>query len=470
MSAAAARTRIWLAALAACALGSTCAKSTPPAEGGESNTNWLRVCAPDDDCGDGFSCVCGACTVACQDDVTCEGHGGGATCSALPASCGGGGAKLPAAACLAECTRDEDCDALEGGLCRAGVCARRTNAKCPSIEAGVQTPRAVNAAVRRYDTVTGMRVAIVDDSGVYYFDQTGALLALPHGADVPVMLRPAPAMLPRPIAITALVSDGSRLYWGEAQQNIGPGIDPPSPPGSLHAIAKTGGDTATLLEADDETFTPLGVRADRIVVTGLGQALSLVATDGSSSEPVAYKINGAYAHFMDGKLYWTTPWAGSNDEVGYFNDVFRADVLGSGAIEDVVRIEGGEFRVGHGFVVWWQERTHFDPLVLDQNLVVLDERTGCAQPLPGVGLSVSSQALIDDRHAYWHSYNGLGGVSPDMPLEGVPLLRADLRSGALERLVTDGYTATVGHDTIGQTADALYFEADGSLVVIDKPR
>ena len=52
----------------------------------------------------------------------------------------------------------------------------------------------------------------------------------------------------------------------------------------------------------------------------------------------------------------------------------------------------------------------------------------------------------------------------------MPILRANLRSGALEQVVTEGYAATLTHDTVGQTTDAIYVNADGTLVVIDKPR
>ncbi len=463
MSATAARATMWIATLAACVLGGACAKSAQPAAG-ESNTNWLRVCISDDDCGDELSCVCGACTVACEDDLVCDDNGGGVACSRPPANCGGG-AELPASACLAECTRDADCSELEHALCRDGVCARPATAECPSFEAGVQTPDPVNATYERNEAVTDMSgAALVDDSGVYYFDQDAALFALPHGTDEPVMLRAPPAM---PVSITALVGDGSTLYWGEAGPPMGLTPGPPPPPGWLYAIPKAGGESTIVLQADDEIFIPLGVSEDRIVVSGGG--LSLVATDGSSREPLGYEVPDGYARFMHGKIYWTVPWEGSNEDVGYFHDVFRADPLGR-TTDEVVRIEGGEFLAGHGFVVWWQERTHFDPLVLDQNLAVFDERTGCAQPLPGVGLTVSTQAVMDGRHAYWESFNGLEGVSPGDPIEGVPVLRADLRSGALEQVVTEGYAPTLTHDTIGQTDGAIYINADGTLVVINKPR
>ena len=211
-------------ALAACALGFACAKTSQPATG-ESNTNWLRTCRSDDDCGDELSCLCGACTVACEDDLVCDDNGGSVACTALPDGCGGG-AELPASACLAECTRDADCSAIEDATCQGGVCARRVEPACPSIEAGIKTPEPVNTTFRRYDAVSDMtNSAVVDGDGVYYFDQDAALFALRHGEDEPVMLRPAPDMQ---VSITALVSDGSTLYWGEA------GAPPGSSPGRRH--------------------------------------------------------------------------------------------------------------------------------------------------------------------------------------------------------------------------------------------
>lgn len=333
------------------------------------------------------------------------------------------------------------------------------------MQASIEMPEPVEATWRRNDAVRGMGQAIVDESGVYYFDADGALMGLPHGADEPEQLAVPPST---PGSVTGLVSDESTLYWGLAGVHEGRELGLPPPPGSLNAIAKLGGEAKLLRQADDAIFTPLGVSDDRIVVkTGAG--VSLVATDGSSTVPLAYEVPSENLRFMDGKLYWTEPWEGSNDEVGYFSDLFRADPLGS-EVEEVVRIEQGQFLAGHGFAVWWQERTHNDPLVLDQNLVVLDETTSCTRPLPGVGLTVSSQAVMDDRHAYWHSFNGLAGITVGTPLESVPLLRVDLRTGDLEELVTEGYVADLTHDTIGQTEGTLFFRVEGALVAIDKPR
>src|SRR5690606_40896201 len=55
--------------------------------GGE--THFLKSCSPvEDDCGGGLSCVCGICTVTCDDDAMCS-QFPGATCVAESAGrCG----------------------------------------------------------------------------------------------------------------------------------------------------------------------------------------------------------------------------------------------------------------------------------------------------------------------------------------------------------------------------------------------
>jgi hypothetical protein len=57
--------------------------------GTDTNTNWLRHCDEDADCG-ALSCLCNVCTASCESDGECMGRGGEATCFAERASCAGG--------------------------------------------------------------------------------------------------------------------------------------------------------------------------------------------------------------------------------------------------------------------------------------------------------------------------------------------------------------------------------------------
>jgi glucuronoarabinoxylan endo-1,4-beta-xylanase len=102
-------------------LGFACHADNGPQVG--SQTNWLRACDRDADCGGSLTCQCGACTRSCDTSAGCDGLTG-ASCIASTDSgaigyCSG---LAPAAAglCLPRCT-DGSCP--DGQLCTAGVCS-----------------------------------------------------------------------------------------------------------------------------------------------------------------------------------------------------------------------------------------------------------------------------------------------------------------------------------------------------------
>lgn len=90
-----------------------------------SNTNWLRICTDDDDCSNGYSCLCGVCTSACEI--------GGDGCSQDAAQCtelsriGCAPSDEHESACLPSCSEDSDCESFGDGLaCETGVCVAET--------------------------------------------------------------------------------------------------------------------------------------------------------------------------------------------------------------------------------------------------------------------------------------------------------------------------------------------------------
>lgn len=91
--------------------------------GGDSETNWFRICDSDDDCAS-LSCLCGFCTRACESTASCGGGPESSRCVPTDrfAQCSAG----PAAAtgvCAAGCAPARDC---AGGLaCLDGMCQRR---------------------------------------------------------------------------------------------------------------------------------------------------------------------------------------------------------------------------------------------------------------------------------------------------------------------------------------------------------
>lgn len=88
-----------------------------------SQTNWLRACDSDSECGD-LQCICGACTVPCAAETACSDQSGAACVSAsdvgATALCGG---HLPPTSglCLQRCESEDDCP--QGSACVAGVCS-----------------------------------------------------------------------------------------------------------------------------------------------------------------------------------------------------------------------------------------------------------------------------------------------------------------------------------------------------------
>lgn len=131
----------------------------PSGEQVGTQTNWLRSCQSDADCGE-LQCLCGVCTLSCDDEPTCGGLSGGSCVPAddrgATALCGGSPPESEGL-CLLECPA-EGCK--EGTSCVAGVCT-------PTL--------APNALVvvdetRRFQTYTGIgsAVAYVTDEVVQH--------------------------------------------------------------------------------------------------------------------------------------------------------------------------------------------------------------------------------------------------------------------------------------------------------------
>ena len=88
----------------------------------DSQTNWLKACQIDAQCGD-YSCVCGVCTSPCGDDSACSSLKGSSCVDASDpggiAECGG--TRVPKLGiCLPRC---DDGGCASGQMCVAGVCA-----------------------------------------------------------------------------------------------------------------------------------------------------------------------------------------------------------------------------------------------------------------------------------------------------------------------------------------------------------
>jgi hypothetical protein len=97
-----------------------CAKTTESSNLG-TNTNWMRSCDAAGDCEDGEACLCGLCTVTCDDSDECAVVHESTRCEMVQAgTCEAQTAGV--AACLQGCGDDDDCTALQDGRCESGLC------------------------------------------------------------------------------------------------------------------------------------------------------------------------------------------------------------------------------------------------------------------------------------------------------------------------------------------------------------
>lgn len=124
-----------LSALLALGAGLGCDPTSRP-ETIDSQTNWLKSCQIDAQCGDS-KCLCGVCTRSCVDDTTCADRAGAACVASKEdgaiAQCGG--TRPPAAGlCLPRC--DDDTPCADKLMCVAGVC---TPVPTPTAQVTVDT-------------------------------------------------------------------------------------------------------------------------------------------------------------------------------------------------------------------------------------------------------------------------------------------------------------------------------------------
>lgn len=136
--------------LAAVLLGVYAAACGPSEENVGTQTNWLRSCQSSADCGD-LRCLCGVCTLRCEDDDLVCSDFPGASCvpaddAGATALCGGSRPRPPGL-CLAECPA-EGC--AKGTSCVAGVCT-------PTLEPNAQV---MVDETRRFQTFAGVGSAV----------------------------------------------------------------------------------------------------------------------------------------------------------------------------------------------------------------------------------------------------------------------------------------------------------------------
>ena len=132
--------RMWTYVGAVGLIGGVVGTSCAVIESRTGETHFLRICEPGG-CGNGYECLCGACTKVCDDDAACAGEKASAECVNIdPETC----SDAPAV-CDVTCSQRSDCKSLGSDYdCVHGAC--RATARGPAPPSSPSCPAGCSVA------------------------------------------------------------------------------------------------------------------------------------------------------------------------------------------------------------------------------------------------------------------------------------------------------------------------------------
>lgn len=462
----------WLLGCAAGALASAaalvagCGKAvTAPHFGSE--THFLDACGSEG-CGDGLQCIDGLCTLGCQSDSEC-------TALAASALCWQAGS---ASACQRPCDGDDECTADNPNwTCSAGRCGAWALAAAPASaaepvgaglpaacpaqpEATAIEPFEVSTSVSRVPGPRSVVGAVADGTGLYWMETDGSLMSLPRGSNMSIVLRPPTIMLN---SLVSLVSDSANVYWDDLMAPPPAGAEAASTQGLLYRLAKSGGEPELLLRMNG-ALRPISASGSAVLLVAGGE--ELYSLEAQSLRRVDAVPVSTGVQIRDGLAYWALDAADSSA-----SEVFSGPLSGGPSRRLGQLPYGVQFLVGKDLVLARRRRlVTTEPQRWVESLVRLDTLTGCTLELPGLDQGIGSM-VVDDRHVYWRSVNLYTGATPlDAPPE-LALVRMDLQSLRIERLVSPDLEPSLNHDFVAQDEEQLYLRVDGlgPLLAVRKP-
>jgi hypothetical protein len=350
--------------------------------------------------------------------------------------------------------------ACGGGTSGSSVCRLEEASGTPSV---VQTTA---TEVWRWPTAgsTPLQV-VVDDTAVYWYEDSGAVWRWVKGASAAEQLRPAPE--PGVWIRGRLLTDANALYWTEADILEG-GFQPTlGAPGRLYRLEKESLDSTVVAELANPYGVAAGIYGSTVYIDGVGTFMR-IGLDGGGIDDVSEIPSGAL--LFEDRFYWLAP--GSDTEP---QELFRGH-LNDPTLFSLGRMEASGLDIGPDHVLWHRERYDAGPpQVLYESFVVIDERRGCTAQMPAIGESISFATAVDESHVYWHSWNKLGSVTryadgrQSPPLPDYPFYRMQLDSGRIERIETPGFSTPDGSSILGQDATHVFIATPDALVSIEKP-
>jgi hypothetical protein len=285
---------------------------------------------------------------------------------------------------------------------------------------------------------------LADESGVYWYDVNGSVFAWPRGeseviellAGVESVYDSVAAEGPTPV-VMSLVAGADHLYAGEADAVDTVDRLGGAPPSRLLSIPKRGGPATVLVESERELLVPLAVDAERLLVVGHGPDAT--------------------------QLYHQVSLA--NPELLPFPPELVREASGSsgGAADDVFRDWQARRREQYDFSVcpgYFLARHAGDSI---HSLFMLDAASGNERTFSRIGARIGTP-VCDERHVYFYSTGGFQGI-----VEQPQIVRVDVESGQLTRLVSPDLILQNNFSILGQDAENVYANNGDTVLAIRKP-
>lgn len=301
---------------------------------------------------------------------------------------------------------------------------------------------------------------LADESGVYWYEEDGAVFTQPRGESQVVQLRrglePSGSET-RLRLVHGMAAGAERVYLGEAylETNVIDHFPVPNfePPGRLLSVPKQGGAATVLVELDDAVITPVATDGARLIVFVQRDSGGFYALDESSPElePLPVRSQFFSARRLDDTLFWS-------------DGEYPPSLLRSGfddpAPELVMALESNDFGIGAGYLLARR----------GESLVLHDLGADRGRMLPSLGGAILSQTALDAEHAYWIVYDATNTTeAADVAAPQAALMRGSLVTGASTRLELPDVALQGLVSIVGQDSETLYVVSDDTLLAVEKP-
>jgi hypothetical protein len=329
---------------------------------------------------------------------------------------------------------------------------------CPYFDGGTQTPSDVTTNVDAIPVDENFFDAFADEDGLYLFQIDGSIRVVKQGETEQTELVPAQVAVGSALLFNGAFAVGDTLFWSAYQ-----GSDPTTT--KVLSVSKLDGQVQQIAHLDDDEYRLVSVLQGATIVKNDYDEVFAIDDQGTRRQLDQIQGNTGYLGLVGDELYYST-WQAHGVKL------FSA-TLPDGASSQRAALEGSfsyDFLVNEKYGLWRTTEVIRAPATEVDRFVLVDLASGCVTELPGVDSSVNDPRL-DAHHVYWSSYNRLHEGQGPYAARAMDLLRVNLDTGVLERLVAPDYALTDSDVFVAESNTTIYLNRrdEGVILAITKP-